>query len=151
MIWREDAAIWEIIAGELVAQRGNPIAGDPATLRERGRAGAADALARLRENDKDAAGHALIGAALALGLTAWTETAEETPLESFAGELAAAASYSSAEPTEEELAELVSELADGGGETLWELAVQAGSYAAGLSPFITRRRRRRDLVEVTEG
>jgi hypothetical protein len=30
---------------------------------------------------------------------------------------------------------------------MWELAVRAGGYAAGLSPFISRRRQRRDVVE----
>jgi hypothetical protein len=106
----------------------------------------------MREGDKDGAGHALIGSALALGLAAHDDSPET--LESFAAELAAAASWSSAEPGEEELAQLTTSLAAGGpataedvAPTLWELAVLAGAYAAGLSPYISRRRQRRDVVE----
>ncbi len=70
-VWREDAAIWEIVAGELVAQRYEPVAeaGSEALVRRAGimamRAGEV-----IRTGDLDAAGHALIGCSVTLGLAA---------------------------------------------------------------------------------
>ena len=154
VLWHEDSAIWEIIAGEMVAQESNPISGDQAALVERAREGASDALGGLRAGNKDGAGHALIGAALALALAARVKMVDEVPIENFAGEFAAAVSWTATLPGEEEISLLISELQPDGiaisdetAPTLWELAVVAGGYAAGLSPFISRRRQRRDVVE----
>jgi len=158
MLWHEDSAIWEIIAGELVVQHKNPISDDQPALVERARKGTQDAIERLREDNKDGAGHALIGRSLALGLAARAEMTEETPIESYGGELAAAVSWAATLPGEDEVADLMSALQPDGSAisadsapTLWELAVTAGGYAAGLSPYISRRRQRRDMVEADDG
>jgi hypothetical protein len=156
-VWREDSAIWELIAGELVMQSSNPLSKDLLALARRAHQGAVDATTLLEKDQKDDAGHALIGVAVALGLGARNETAAGTPIEDFGADLAAAISWESKDPTPEELAALATELGKrtGGGwgqssPTPWELAVRAGAHAAGLSRHITRRRQRRDMLEVAE-
>ena len=151
LIWQEDSAIWEIVAGELVAQHRNEIAGDALALVGRAREHAADALERLRAGDLDSAGHTLIGCALALGLAARASDDDSTPIENYGGELAAAISWQASQPGPADIERLITtleHLADLPAEqpTYWELAVRAGAHAAGLSPYITRRRQRRDLV-----
>ena len=151
-IWQEDSAIWEIIAGEMVVQHTDAITGDPAALMRRAREHALDAAELLRAGDMDTAGHTLIGCALALGLAARLQSKDSSAIESYGAEFAATISWQSTEPTIEDIEELRSVL-DGSSDqpagdtpTLWEAAVRAGAYAAGLSPFITRRRQRRDRV-----
>ena len=150
-VWREDAAIWEIVAGELVAQRHEPYAeaGCEALV---GRAGvmANRAGEVIRTGDLDAAGHALIGCAVTLGLAALSSEISDTSVEVFASELAATVSWDAGTPSPSSLVTLTEEIQAVAepwvdGPTLWELAVRAGAAAAGLSPHITRRRERRDL------
>ena len=150
-VWREDAAIWEIVAGELVAQRYEPIAeaGDEALI-SRANMMALRAGEVIRTGDLDAGGHALIGCAVALGLAALGTESSDTSIEVFASELAATVSWDAGPPSNELLVRLTEEIAESAepwvdGPTLWELAVRAGAAAAGLSPHITRRRERRDL------
>ena len=148
-LWQEDAAIWQIIAGELMVQQHDADNHDPAALMRRGREHAAEAESLLAKGDRNHAGHTLIGCAVALALAARLQSEDPTPLEHYASELAATISWQSAEPAPGDVAELVSML--GGGHegelpTLWEVAVRAGSYASGLSRDIVRRRERRDLV-----
>jgi len=152
LIWQEDSAIWEIVAGELVVQHTDPVSGDPAALMRRAREHVADAIERLRSDDKDSAGHTLIGCAVALGLAARAQSENESPIERYASELAAGISWQAHEPSIEELNEVLG-LLDSSGDvpvaelpTLWEVATRAGACAAGLSSFISRRRQRRDLV-----
>lgn len=151
-IWREDAAIWEIVAGELVAQRHQPVAeaADGALVT---RAGMMAMRARevIHTGDLDAAGHALIGCSVTLGLAALSTESDTTGIEVFASDLAGTVSWDAGAPTEADLVRLtreIEELAEPweDGPTLWELAVRAGAAAAGLSPHITRRRERRDLL-----
>lgn len=157
MVWREDAAIWEIVAGELVAQRYEPIAeaGRDALISRAGmmalRAGEV-----IRTGDLDAAGHALIGCAVSLGLAALGSEDSETSVEVFASELAATVSWDAVAPSPEALVRLTEEISSAAepwvdGPTLWELAVRAGAAAAGLSAHITRRRARRDLPASSRG
>ena len=151
-VWREDAPIWEIVAGELVAQRYQPVAeaGDGALV---ARAGMMAMRARevIHTGDLDAAGHALIGCSVTLGLAALsTDRRDSTGIEVFASDLAGTVSWDAGTPSETDLVRLtreIEELAEPweDGPTLWELAVRAGAAAAGLSPHITRRRDRRDL------
>ena len=149
-IWREDAAIWEIVAGELVAQRYEPFAeaGSEALVRRAGimamRAGEV-----IRTGDLDAAGHALIGCSVTLGLAALSTESTGMSIEVFASELAATVSWDAEPPSAGSLVKLTEEIEAVAepwvdGPTLWELAVQAGSAASGLSAHITRRRDRRD-------
>ena len=149
-IWREDAAIWEIVAGELVAQRYEPVAeaGSEALVRRAGimamRAGEV-----IRTGDLDAAGHALIGCSVTLGLAALSTESTGMSIEVFASELAATVSWDAEPPSAGSLVKLTEEIEAVAepwvdGPTLWELAVQAGAAAAGLSAHITRRRDRRD-------
>ncbi|MDP9188122.1 MAG: hypothetical protein M3O25_02605 [Actinomycetota bacterium] len=153
LVWQEQSAIWEIISGEIVRQHDDPIANDPDTLLELAVERAADAAQRIREGDRDSAGHALIGCALALGLAARVVVPEDTPIERYGAELAASVSWQATEPSADDVARLTQELRDrllpgpsNGVPTVWELAIQAGSCAAGLSPYITRRRQRRDQI-----
>ena len=152
LLWQEDSAIWEIIAGELVVQHADPIVGDPAALMRRGREHAADALQLLRKGDRDSAGHAMIGCALDLAVAARAQSEDSSPIEHYASEFAATISWESSEPSEGDLEQLIKLLEGEGTErpadlpTLWEVAVKAGAFAAGLSPYITRRRQRRDLL-----
>jgi hypothetical protein len=154
LVWHEDSAIWEIIAGEFVVQQADPIARDRTALLSRARERAAGARDSITAGNLDAAGHGLIGCALAIALAAWLEGGAETPAPNYASELAAAVSWQAAPPSEGDLTVLISQLterersqpANGVGPTSWELAVRAGAYAAGLSPHITRRRQRRDLL-----
>ena len=153
MLWRETSPIWEIVAGEIVVQQYDSLGNDASVLAGRG-AGRADEAAELaHENDLDAAGHALIGCAVALALAARAEMEEPTPIEPFVSDIAAAISWDAHEPDPVELAGLGDEIArcvgptrGYGQPTLWELAVRAGSYAAGMSAHITRRRKRRDMM-----
>ena len=150
-IWREDAAIWEIVAGELVAQRYEPIAeASGEALIERARVMAIRAREVIHSGDLDAAGHALIGCAVALGLAAMRSESPGMSIEVFASELAATVSWDAGVPSEAGLVQLTEEIESTAeprvdGPTLWELAVRAGAGAAGLSPHISRRRERRDL------
>lgn len=150
-VWREDAAIWEIVAGELVAQRYQPVAeaGSDALAARAGvlamRAGEV-----IRTGDLDSAGHALVGCAVTLGLAALSSESSSTSIEVFAAELAASVSWDAEAPSEAALVRLTEEIEAVAepwvdGPTLWELAVRAGAAAAGLSAHITRRRERRDL------
>jgi hypothetical protein len=150
-VWHEQSAVWEIIAGEIVLQHRTPLAQDPEGLVRVARKRALDAHERLRSRDLDAAGHALIGCAVALGLAARTDPAVESRIDHFGADLGAAVSWSSAVPGHGDLDELLQGLdsrRDGqhGAPTLWELAVLAGSHAGGLSSHIKRRRQRRDIV-----
>jgi hypothetical protein len=149
-VWREDAAIWEIVAGELVAQRYEPVAesGSEALVQRAGvmamRAGEV-----IRTGDLDAAGHALIGCAVTLGLAALSTESDDTSIEVFASELAVTVSWDAEPPSAGSLVKLTEEIESVAepwvdGPTLWELAVRAGAAAAGLSAHITRRRERRD-------
>jgi len=153
LIWHEDSAIWEIVAGELAVQHTDAISGDPAGLMREAREHALDAFELLGRGDKDAAGHTLIGCALALGLAARSQSEDRSAIEHYASEIAAAISWQATEPSLEDIERLQS-LLDGTSDhrpadmpTLWEVAVRAGAYAAGLSPYISRRRGRRDLIE----
>ena len=151
-IWQEDSAIWEIIAGELVVQHADAITGDPAALMRRAREHALDAAQLLQAGDKDTAGHTLIGCALALGLAARLQSQGSSTIENYGSEFAATISWQSTEPSIEDIEELravldgTSDQPAGDTPTLWEAAVRTGAYAAGLSPYITRRRQRRDRV-----
>jgi hypothetical protein len=155
-VWHEDSAIWEIIAGELIYQSGNPLADDQLALARRAWQGAVEAAGLLERGDADSCGHALIGSAVALGLAARNETAAGTSIEHYAGELASAISWQTNTPRADDLALLSSQLEErvGGGwgettPTLWELAVRTGAHAGGLSGQITRRRQRRDMLDAT--
>jgi hypothetical protein len=153
LIWHEDSAIWEIVAGELIIQNTDAISGDPAGLMRQAREHALDAVELLARGDKDAAGHTLIGCALALGLAARSQSEDHSPIGNYGSEFAAAISWQAIEPSIDDIERLRSLLdgspdqPSGGVPTRWEVAVRAGAYAAGLSPYITRRRGRRDLIE----
>lgn len=145
-VWREDAAIWEIVAGELVAQRERPLAQAGRTaLAERAGMLGIRAGELVRDKDLDAAGHALIGCSVTLGLAAISEEGDQgVSVEAFAAELAATVSWDAEQPSSDDLVLLTEEIAgaaeaDHDGPTLWELAVRAGAGAAGLSQHITRR------------
>jgi hypothetical protein len=151
VVWREDAAIWEIVAGELVAQRYQPVAeaGNEALI---SRAGLMAMRARevIHTGDLDAAGHALIGCSVTLGLAALSSESDSMSIEVFASELAATVSWDAGPPSEAALVRLTKEIEDLAepwvdGPTLWELAVRAGAAAAGLTAHIVRRKERRDL------
>jgi hypothetical protein len=150
-IWREDAAIWEIVAGELVAQRYEPIAeAGREALVQRAAVMAIRAGEVIRTGDLDATGHALIGCSVSLGLAALGDESMDTSVEVFASELAATVSWDAGPPSPGTLVALTEEIEAAAepwidGPTLWELAVRAGSAAGGLSPHITRRRARRDM------
>ncbi len=150
LVWHESSAIWQVIAGELVVQSGDPLSDDAVALRRRAVRGAHDALQLLRAEKLDDAGHALIGCTLALALAARAEAETTDPIENYASELAAAVSWRAARPSEEELERLATGLGidnpDPGRPTLWDLAIDTGAYAAGLSASITRRRQRRDIL-----
>jgi hypothetical protein len=153
LVWHEDSAIWEVIAGELLLQHTDPIAGDRDALLAGAAERAADALASFRRGNLDAAGHALIGCSLATALAAKLEGGAEEPMAQYASELAASVSWRAEAPGDESLADLLAQLeernrSEPGDQTptLWALAVHAGALAAGLSPHITRRRQRRDLL-----
>jgi hypothetical protein len=153
LFWRETSPIWEIVAGEIVVQQYDSLGNDASVLAGRG-AGRADEAAELAlQNDLDAAGHALIGCAVALALAARAEMDEQVPIEPFVSDIAAAISWDARGPDPREIAGLGDEIARCVGPirglgcpTMWELAVRAGSFAAGLSAHITRRRQRRDLT-----
>ena len=150
-VWREDAAIWEIVAGELVAQRYEPVAeAGREALIGRAQIMAVRAGEVIRTGDQDAAGHALIGCSVTLGLAALRDESANTSVEVFASELAATVSWDADPPSTGTLVALTEEITAAtepwvDGPTLWELAVRAGAAAAGLSAHITRRRLRRDL------
>lgn len=148
-VWREDAAIWEIVAGELVAQRYEPIAeAGREALIERASIMALRAREVIRTGDLNAAGHALIGCAVSLGLAALGDESENTSVEVFASELAATMSWDAGQPSPGTMVALTEEITAAAepwvdGPTLWELAVRAGAAAGGLSAHITRRSARR--------
>jgi hypothetical protein len=148
-VWREDAAVWEIVAGELVGQRYEPHA-EAGSEALTARAGLMAMRARevIRSGDLDAAGHALIGCSVALALAALNSEADSLSVESFASELAATVSWDAEQPSLKALTALTEEIEGVAepwhdGPSLWELAVRAGSAAAGLSPHITRRSNKR--------
>jgi hypothetical protein len=153
-LWREDSAVWELIAGELVLQQNTAAARSSALLLAEARARAADAAGLTRGSDLDKAGHAMIGCTLALALAARSEAPSEQPAESYAADLAADIAWGAQEPDAQDLdrlTEAIGRFADGdqpdAARRIMKLAVRAGGYAAGLSPHITRRRQRRDLLE----
>jgi hypothetical protein len=158
LLWRETSPIWEIVAGEIVVQQYDSLGNDSSVLAGRA-AGRADEAADLAsENDLDSAGHALIGCAVALALAARAEMEDPSPIEPFVADIAAAISWDAREPEPIEIASLGDEIAACVGPTrafgcptLWELAVKAGSFAAGMSPHISRRRQRRDLTSNGNG
>jgi len=157
-LWREDSAVWEIIAGELVLQGKGPMSGNSQLLLEEGGSRAGEAAGLTRAGDLDNAGHAMIGCSLALTLAARAEGPGEPPVETFAADFAADIAWAAREPDAgdlERLAEAIGEFADEqqpeAARGIRDLAVRAGSYAAGLSPHITRRRQRRDLIEPAAG
>ncbi len=149
-VWREDASIWEIVAGEVVAQRYEPGAdAGPEALTARAGVMAMRAREVIRSGDLDATGHALIGCSVTLALAALSSEADNLSVESFASELAATVSWDAEQPSVAQLTALTEEIAGVAepwhdGPSQWELAVQAGSAAAGLSAHITRRSNRRD-------
>lgn len=152
VVWREDAAIWEIVAGELVAQRYEPIAeAGREALIERAKLMSIRAREVIRTGDLDATGHALIGCAVALGLAALDDESADTSVEVFAAELAATVMWDAGTPSPASLVALADEITAAtepwvDGPTLWELAVRAGAAAGGLSAHITRRRTRRRVT-----
>lgn len=150
VVWREDAAIWEIVAGELVAQRYEPLAeAGMEALAERAGFLGVRAGEMIKDGDLDSAGHALIGCSVTLGLAALSsEASENMSVESFAAELAATVSWDAEAPSHQALVRLSKEIEAAAdpevdGPSLWELAVRAGAGAAGLSPHIKRRSGRR--------
>jgi hypothetical protein len=160
-LWREDSAIWAIIAGEVLLQHDAPDAQNAPALIEVGASRAEEAAALMESDDLNAAGHATIGCAVSLALAARTQIAKETPVEAYASELAEALSWQASTPNSPTLIRLAEEIraqavpflgesgpdTSGRGPTLWELALQTGGCAVGMSPHIIRRRERRDLVE----
>lgn len=158
-LWREDSPIWEIIAGEVVLQQDDSLAGDPQALTRMAAERAGDATRLMREGDRDGAGHALIGCSVALALaTRVDDTRQMASIEDYASDLAGSLSWQAVQPTAtglERLAEQLTRLTNPDvsrrGPTPWELAVQAGGYAAAMSQHITRRRQRRDLLAVAGG
>jgi len=156
-LWREDSAVWAIIAGELLFQHNHPLTEYPPALIRLGASRADEAGRLLDSGELDAAGHTLIGCTLALALAARTLTAERTPIEAYASELAEALSWQASEPAPPDLARLAEEIhahedpeTAEKGPSLWELALRAGGHAVGLSAHITRRRQRRDLIDPAE-
>jgi hypothetical protein len=155
-IWREDSPVWAIVAGELLLQGDQPIAQNKTAMIELGASRAEVAAASLDTGDLNAAGHSLIGCALALALGARPD--ESTTLAAYASELADALSWQVSKPTAPELIRMADEIrAHVNGEdtatrgsTLWELALKVGGMAVGLSPQIDRRRERRDLISQSE-
>jgi hypothetical protein len=157
-LWREDSAVWEIIAGELVLQGNGPMSGNSRLLLEEGRSRAGEAARLARAGDLDNAGHAMIGCSLGVALAARAEGPGEPPVEAYAADFAADIAWAAREPDAEELdglAEAIGGYADEqqpeAARGIGDLAIRAGSYAAGLSPHITRRRQRRDLLEPSAG
>lgn len=155
--WREDSAVWEIIAGEVILQRSHLLARNVPALGVLAARRAAEAARLAEGHDLNGAGHAMIGCTVALALAARTAGAAEPPIEDYASELAGAISWQASEPSPSELARFARELRrlEDPGElegrpTIWELAVRAGAHAAGLSPHIVRRRQRRDLLGPAE-
>lgn len=157
-IWREDSPVWAIIAGELLLQGDQPVAQNRTAMIELGASRAEVAAASLDTGDLNAAGHSLIGCALALAIGARPEETvrdERTSLAAYASEFADALSWQVLQPTAPDLIRMADEIRShvGGedtatrGRTLWELAIKAGGLAVGLSPHITRRRERRDLID----
>jgi hypothetical protein len=156
-LWREDSAIWAIIAGEVLLQHDHPLAKDARKMIELGATRAEEAAISMEAGNFNAGGHSLIGCAMAVALAARprAEAAERTPIEAYASELADALSWQASEATAPELTRLADEIrahADGSDTakrrpTLWELAIRAGGHAVGLSQHIIRRRERRDLIE----
>jgi hypothetical protein len=157
--WREDAAVWEIVAGELFVRRDErKPGGSNRTLLTQAREMAERAAEAAREDDLNAAGHALIGTTTRLGLTAIrVEANTASEIADFAAELGAMLSWDAgSQPSPAELEKLAHDIAaatpraqgapKGPGPTLWELAVRAGGFAGGLSPHIARRSERRDLA-----
>ena len=153
-IWREDSPVWAIIAGELLLQGDQPIAQNRTAMIDLGASRAQVAAASLDTGDLNAAGHSLIGCALALALAA-RDPNEGTELSAYASEVADALSWQVSQPTAPELIRMADEVrAHTDAEepvtrvaTLWELALKAGGMAVGLSPHISRRRERRDLID----
>lgn len=145
-LWREDAAICEIVSGELAAQRYEPLAeaGSEALAERAGLLGLR-AREMVTDGDLDAAGHALIGCSVTLGLAALaSEASEQMSVETFAVELAETVTWNAEQPSPKDLMILTDQIAaaaDPGvdGPRLWELALRAGAGAAGLSAYITRR------------
>lgn len=160
-LWREDSAIWAIIAGEVLLQHDRPGAHDAPALIELGASRADEAAAAIDADDLNAAGHSMIGCSLALALAARTQVAPGTSIEAYASELAEALSWQASMPSSPQLTRLAEEIrahavpflgesgldTSGRGPTLWELSIRAGGHAVGLSPHIIRRRERRDLIE----
>jgi hypothetical protein len=157
-VWREDSQVWEIIAGELLLQCGTPVASEPRVLVTMARVRVEDAMQKVRDSDPDGAGHALIGAALALGLADWGERLTGTTIEEYGEQLGEELSGRVRRATTYELASLGAaidkRLEPGRARDVpshWDLAVWAGGCASGLSDRISRRRERRDLLEPDAG
>lgn len=153
-LWREDSAVWEIIAGELVLQRDSCAPRSSPLLLDQAKSRAAEAARLSRAGDLDNAGHAMIGCSLALAHVARAEGPGDTPVEHHAADLAASIAWEAHEPNAEDLerlAEAIDAFSDEGltesARPIMDLAIRAGGYAAGLSPHIERRRQRRDLLE----
>jgi len=153
-IWREDSPIWAIIAGELMLQGDQPLAQNRAAMIELGASRAEVAAASLDTGDLNAAGHSLIGCALAISLAARDPELGST-LAAYASEVADALSWQVSAPSAPELIRMADEIrahingpdTAKRGATLWELALKAGGMAVGLSPHISRRRERRDMID----
>ena len=160
-LWREDSAIWAIIAGETLLQHDSPNSDDGPGLIELAASRADEAAAAMEAGDLNATGHSMIGCSVSLALACRTLTAVGTPIEAYTSELAEALSWQAFTPTAPDLTRIAEEIraqavpflgesgadTSGRGPTLWELAVRAGGQAVGLSPHIIRRRERRDLIE----
>jgi hypothetical protein len=152
-LWREDSAVWSIIAGEVLLQHEHPLAGDFGLMVHVGASRAEAAASLMDDGDLNAAGHSLIGSSIAVALAARTLVPEPPPIAGYASELADALSWQASEPNPADLIRLADEIRSHGPEltgqrpSLWELAVKAGGHAVGLSAHIVRRRDRRDLIQ----
>jgi hypothetical protein len=155
-LWREDAAVWSIIAGEVILQHDHPLAQDAGLMIHVGASRAETAATMIDDGDLNAAGHSLIGSSIAVALAVRALADEAPPIASFASELADALSWQAAAPSPADLIRLADEIRAHGDPstvgqrpTVWELAVRAGGNAVGLSEHIVRRRERRDLIDPT--
>jgi hypothetical protein len=153
-LWREDSAVWSIIAGEVMIQHDQQLARDVGLMVHVGASRAEGAANLMDSGDLNAAGHSMIGSAIAVALAARAQSSDTSAIAAYASELAGALSWQASKPNPADLIRLADEIRSHGNPdtagqrpTLWELAVLAGGHAVGLSPHIVRRRERRDLID----
>jgi hypothetical protein len=156
-VWGEDSEVAGIISGELVLQHTAPVASEPRVLVTMARIRAEDAVQKVRDGDFDGAGHALIGCSLALGLADWGERLNDTTIEEYGEQLGEAVASARRRATAYELTSLGAAIEQRlepsharNVPSHWDLAVWAGCCANGLSDQISRRRERRDLLELPD-